>query len=562
MNPTLGKALNICGFTLLGLCFAFSLFRVFKFVERDDDEGVLTIRFAHYQLEEGLREAFDLAAQAYSEIQPEKGKRIRVVQMAVPRQVYPTWLKTKLVGEMAPELMMIEPNMGITDELLIQYFLPLSDTVNRPNPYNDGTIHEGVPWRSTFFDGLNFAGFNSRLMENFGIPFTVQTSRVFYNRTLLHEVLVHPANQAYRRDMGGSMEPATFQEFIRLCEATVRYAEATGKSGELVEIAGSRANSPPLFQRLQASQTQKLLLEIDPLKGFIPASFFRFISYLRGEWGMHRQEVIDGYAITREVARYMQPGFVQHRREDATFRFEQEQAVMIVSSSFDAPSFWARSRNRFELGVFEIPLPDAGNPRFGRNVLGSITEVDARPSGEIGVLNRTTPERMAAAIDFLQFLTSFDGNQLFSENSRWLPCIIGITPPQELIPFVPREDGFPRGPGVGTGDWGQNVDGLLKSNSHLLYNPEGSLDEYMAILQKQYREALIADAVHHVKIQRQITVRQDIILGTHYWLSNYEPNRDIASDSSRKLDLLLDTQQGSVFEESWVQHGLSDLLDE
>src|SRR5207253_9887425 len=123
----------------------------------------ITIRFAHWQLENGPRDAFEKIAAEYSKLHP----GISVEQLPIPERIYPNWFITQLVGGMAPDLIQI--GKGSNDERLTRFFTPLSDLASSPNPYNKGTDLEGVPMRETLFDGME-GGFVQNLIEFYAVP--------------------------------------------------------------------------------------------------------------------------------------------------------------------------------------------------------------------------------------------------------------------------------------------------------------------------------------------------------------------------------------------------------
>ena len=94
MNPAKReKILNLIGLALVLVCFGLSLGRIVARAFRQEDTRVVTtIRFAHWQLESGIREAFDQLAADYMKLHPD----VRVEQMPVPENIYANWLRTQL----------------------------------------------------------------------------------------------------------------------------------------------------------------------------------------------------------------------------------------------------------------------------------------------------------------------------------------------------------------------------------------------------------------------------------------------------------------------------------
>ena len=176
---------NAVGILFLVACFVASvgLNLTRTLGEQDADREI--IRFGHFHLHSGLREAYDLIAEEFMRRNP----GIRVEQIDVPIGVFPAWLSTQLVGNHTPDLMLISGHF--TDDRLARYVEPITTHLDLPNPYNSGTNLEGVPWRDTFVDGLyggrSFTQFQ-KLQEYLSLPTALQTIRVYYNQDLFERI--------------------------------------------------------------------------------------------------------------------------------------------------------------------------------------------------------------------------------------------------------------------------------------------------------------------------------------------------------------------------------------
>ena len=79
-----GRTLNVIALALVAVCFALSVWRVWQHTARDAGGDEVVIRFAHAQLEPGLREAFDAVAREYMALHP----GVTVKQIAIPRRAW------------------------------------------------------------------------------------------------------------------------------------------------------------------------------------------------------------------------------------------------------------------------------------------------------------------------------------------------------------------------------------------------------------------------------------------------------------------------------------------
>jgi len=174
-------------------------------VLRQHDEGgpgIITIRIGHWQLETGVRDAFNELAKDYQKLHP----NIRIEQDAIPESTYGPWMTTQLLGHTAPDLM--EIGLGPPPFIQIQfqgrYFVPMTPLVGRPNPYNKGTALEGVPLRQIFKDGMRSA-YVPELQEYTKIGLSQFGVRIFYNKTLLKQLT------------GLDEAPNEYRKFLAVC---------------------------------------------------------------------------------------------------------------------------------------------------------------------------------------------------------------------------------------------------------------------------------------------------------------------------------------------------------
>ena len=267
------RNLNLTGLGLLVLCLVLSLGHIFgRYLHHDSAGGETSIHFAHWQLESGLREAYDRIAAEYMQLHP----GVRVEQMPVPEQIWANWLRTQLIGGTAPELIEIQGYKGETNEMLANYFVPLTPYLEQPNPYNRDNDLAQVSWRDTFIDGLSH-GYNQELLQYYGIPSSMFTIRVFYNRPL------------WRTIFGAETLPHTYEEMITDCRRAAAYHEASGQS--VVPLAGAASNAPFLIQRLFSSQTQRLFYSLARPDELVPNNEELALAFLSDRWSFRTPAV-------------------------------------------------------------------------------------------------------------------------------------------------------------------------------------------------------------------------------------------------------------------------------
>ncbi len=438
-----------------------------------DASGSRTVvRFAHAQLEPGMREAFAAVARDYMAAHP----GVVIEQIAVPRRVWASWLRTQLIGDTAPDLIQLVDN---DPNIILQNFQPLDAWMARPNPHNVGTPLAGLAWKDTFVRPLVAPPVYWPVhLGTYAAPTTIFTQRLFYNRTLL------------RRITGRETLPESFPEFLALCEQ-VRAGAVAGQTVYAIASPRPTPATDVLFQNLLASTSQRMVERID--RGYTlggeASDGSRFLIHralFTGALTLRDPSIQAGLRLVREVGQHFQPGFLAADRDEAMFYFLQQRALMLVTGSWDYQSI--ASEARFETGVQAIPLPGPDHPDYGRFIRGQTSEADMSFRGAFALTKRSRqPE---AAVDFLRYLTSLNAHAKFSARSGWVPAVRGVTPSPAVAPFYPRLDGFPRGFA-----WtvGVETNRLWQNYAYLLFASEDGVERLTATVEPLLRQALIGD---------------------------------------------------------------------
>lgn len=525
---------NYIGLFLLLACFAVAIQRIATRPPAAPTDGTERIRFAHWQLEGGLREAFDKLAREYEALHP----GVKVEQVAIPERTYAQWTRTQLVGGTITEIVQLG-QASADDEVLARFFIPLTEYTEQPNPYNVGTDLEGVPLRDTIIDGMQGdSAYRQNLLEYYGIPVSMFTVRMFYNRTLWDAML------------GDMPTPANYDEFIAVCERVRAVSKETGRS--VIPIAGSKANAPPLLGKLFSSQVQRLNQSLDRQKNMRPSAQEISLSLLRGDWTLDDPAYTSGLELMREASSFFQPGYAPLARDDASFYFLQNRALMIATGSWDSPSF--RAQADFEIGVFSLPIPTTDNPRFGRYMFGRASEAETGTGLSFGIPKQT--KNFDRALDFLLFLVSKSGNSRFSQVSGWLPSVVGVEPPDHVKPFLPVTDGYLEGFGADFKLAGGNAARVHSTALNLLSSATGSVDAYKNAIRGPIMDAIRQDQNRQTHITTLNVNRQDAVLLAYEMLLTHP---DTPASATRKINEVLESQNKLEGLTSWTTHELTRL---
>ncbi|MCF7688086.1 MAG: extracellular solute-binding protein [Cephaloticoccus sp.] len=504
---------------MLAGTFLFAAFRIF--ISRAAsvvDPSVEVIRFAHWQLEPGVREAFDAIRADYMKLHP----NVRVEQMPVPGRVWVQWLRTQLAGGTAPDLIELA-SYNNPDDMLARYFVPISSYLEEPNPYNaDEPDLKDVSWRQTYAAELvpapNGLGhyYNANLLEYYGAPSTMVTVRIFYNRDLVVAAT------------GQDKPPATFGEFVDLCEALQRYGIESGKP--IMPLGGSVFNITKITGNLFNTVTQRLTFELDYSRDLEFSTHEALITFARHRWGLNTPQVKASLQTVESFGRFLPPGWVQLGREDGMLQFLQGRAAMLATGTWDAGGILMQAK--FPVGAFKVPAFSRDDPKFGAGTLGPASEAATFAALPFGLTrNSAHPER---AIDFLRFLTSRQSNTKFSSISKWLPVIKGVPVPPEAEAFRPLADGYIGGVNVSL--LGGQAGAILLQNIHLLSGSNASADRYIAATQPLYDEAVPGELTRLARIGLDTVRQRDSVLAGLYFSTVQGPHSKFDRLSASQLD--------------------------
>ena len=421
-----GTWINYIGLALLIVSYLGAVYNTLstKLERSGTDKKVIII--SHWQLEKGFREAFDWVIAEYEKLHPD----VKVIQLPIYAQAYRQFMNTQLIGGTAPDI--IEVGQGIDKRkgnTNARFFYPLSPYLSDANPYNEGTDLEGTPWIETFKHGLEW-NWDEKNLDYYTIGITGVSSRLAYNKDLLKEIT------------GSVAPPDNFTDFIELCRELKAYSDSTGKN--IWPIASSRYQVNALLGKLKSSMIYSFVVEhVDRNHDALEdVGTEVLLSWLEQQYDFDDDELRVGHEISRDVLPYLEPGFMAKNRQDATFSFAQQKAVMISAASWDMNTLRLQAQEGgFELGVIEVPLPDEDHPVYGKYVDGRAAEAKEF-NMPFGVCRFSKHPKVA--IDFLKFYSAQKVAEEFCRRAGWLCAIKGAENVDFIDPFEPDYRGYPR----------------------------------------------------------------------------------------------------------------------
>lgn len=401
--------------------FGWASIQIATYSKEEQGEDIIPLRISHWQLEAGVRDAFEEMAAEYQKTHP----NVRVYQEAIPESTYGQWMTTQLIGGMAPDIMQI--GVGIPRALLIsyynRYYASLTSYALEPNPHNVGTELEGVPLRETYKDNMR-QGYVEDLQEYTLMPLAMFGVRIFYNKDLFQKLT------------GLDKPPTEYRAFLDACEKIKSQMDPQGNP--YVPIACSKWHILHWENFMFEPVTYPVMRLVDFGNDGLASREEVFVGFSTGLLTWENPAVKARFQMTREVSNYFQTGFTGLKRDEAVFLFAQEKAVFITTGTWDARSLREQAQGAFEVGITDFPSPTADDPEYGDIIEGPRYEIPE--TGFLFAVKRDSPH-FDLAMDFLLFLASKEGNEKLNKIIGWIPTVRGAETDEFLKDFEPNLEG-------------------------------------------------------------------------------------------------------------------------
>ncbi len=424
---------NNAALILIAAAFAWAAGTVWTRAARSiEGENEIVLRVCHWQLETGYRDAINELGKDFSDDYFKRtGKRVTIIQDAIPETVYGQFVSTNLIGGTAPDL--ISVGLGLSNviwrEYLNRYFVPLTSDINRPNPFNVGTKLEGVPFKQTFVDGGR-SSYNEELQNYMTVPTSVHAIRLFYNVDLLEKLT------------GLRTPPKEWNAFLAMSEKIGSQKKADGT--QYTPLASSKYHFGVWASTVADPLTWTLLKKADFNRDGYVSSEETFAAIKSGRLKFDDPAIRARYAIITQLTPSFPEGWTGKQRDEAVFLFAQQRAVFIPTGTWDARSLQqqaidADGKQIFEVGIIDFPSPTSTDPVYGPFALGPKYDRPL-PWGGFGITR--TCKHPDVAFEFLQYISSLKGNEKFNEIVGWIPVVEGAAIPESLRSFKPTLRGM------------------------------------------------------------------------------------------------------------------------
>ncbi|MCC6415205.1 MAG: extracellular solute-binding protein [Opitutaceae bacterium] len=514
------------GLALLAAAYGVSLWWVFTRAPAPGGQRPVTSRIAQWQIESGPPAGIAAVIKRYEELNPQ----VKVEQLMIPGAVYKQWLRTNLAGGTATDILEWGAWLAGQKDLPARYFEPLTAELAQPNPYNAGTSQDGIAWERTFHDNLIGPRRDSPDPgQIYAVTITEVSMRLFCNVEL------------YRKIVGGEPVFENYDQFRQALKLIRDYARRAQKP--IHGLAGSRDNGLWLTQSVWGAPLLALNHSFDDAGYLYLYNRQVLAAYLEGRWNFEQPNVLAGLKLVRELSLSMKPGYLQLRRDDAMLEFFSGNAVFLFTGTWDATTI--RRTAPFEIEIMRLPAVLRDDPEVGAYVRGPGGE----GMGETAMamyLNNASPHKKEA-VDFLRFLTSVEGNQIFSEHSLWLPAVNGAKIPEPIRNFRSYRQGY----ALGQAPYdliGSEVSMQWDQNYHLLSGENGSVEKFAEQLDRVMPTAIRTDLENEARNTLILVKPQDAQIVARARLAQDAPDGGRHRARQREMEMGQTMSEGLAFQ--------------
>jgi len=410
-------------FIVIALTYGWACVSIYRYRTKEAPPGTITLRYAHWQLEPGVRAALDELARDY---QRTVNPRVRIIQNVIPESIYGQWASTQLMGGTAPDIINIWQGLPyhIWVMYLNRYFIPLTSIVNTPNPYNRGTELSNMPLRLTYHDAMRM-GYVDELQDYMMLPLSQFIMRIFYNKDLLEKLT------------GSATPPKTYRAFLDAC-ATIR-SQTNAAGAHYIPIAASQYHYGMWDTYMSDALTYPALRKADFNRDGTVGNDETFAAFRAGLLSFKNFPPLRArFAMVRDLCDNCQPGFTGVTRDEAVFLFAQQRVVFMSTGTWDVRSLQQQAEGKYRVGIMDYPMPTPDDPVFGPHLEGPVFD---RPfTGVCPAITRTC-KNPDIALDFLLFAVSKLRNERFNATVGWIPAIVNTRMDDALRGFEPHMEG-------------------------------------------------------------------------------------------------------------------------
>ena len=328
---------------------------------------------------------------------------------------YRVWLTTQFTANQGPDVY-TGIIYDITADYEAGYLHNFKDLYDQESPYDTGKA-----WKETLPDSILERMY---LTDNDvpGYPSSTSVVRIFYNQSLF--------------DAAGVQVPETWDQFMDVCQKL--------KSAGTTPFAFPNASKDDLswlwFNNSVCSQLNNDLVEKTDVSGngFIELNEM-VKAFDEGTLDFTSDSIKDSFDLMKDFSQYWTSDYNGLDQKTAIDMFIRGEVAMVQAMSTNLTAISANVGDSFEYGVMAIPVITTDT---NKNAMGKSVILGGQPD-IIFAVNKaceSDPKKLAAAIDFAQFMSSPDVQRRFAEGINRIPLSTSTQLPDRLSGFIITEE--------------------------------------------------------------------------------------------------------------------------
>lgn len=374
-----------------------------------DFEGVTLVFAQDLTVDET---ANTLTDQIIKEWEDKTGGRIKFEKQPTD---YRVWLTTQFTANQGPDVY-TGILYDITSDYEAGYLYNFNELYEKESPYDTGK-----KWRDTLPDSILERMYLSEDVVP-GYPSSTSVVRIFYNKTLF--------------DQAGAEVPETWAEFMEVCEKL--------KEAGTIPFGFPNASKDDLswlwFNNSVCSQLNNdLVAKVDISgNGFIELNEM-VKAFDEGTLDFTTEPIRESFELMKEFSKYWTSDYNGLEQKTAIDMFIRGDVAMVQAMSTNLTSISANVGDSFSYGVMAIPVITRETSEYA---MGTSVILGGQPDIIFGINKacEADPVKLAAAIDFTQYMSSPEVQKRFAEGINRIPLSTSTSLPESLSGFIITEE--------------------------------------------------------------------------------------------------------------------------
>lgn len=328
---------------------------------------------------------------------------------------YRVWLTTQFTANQGPDVYS-GILYDITSDYETGYLYNFKELYEQENPYDPGQ-----PWKETLPESI----LERMYLTNGdipGYPSSTSVVRIFYNKTLFDQV--------------GAEVPETWEDFMDVCQKL--------KDGGITPFGFPNASKEDLswlwFNNSVCGQlNNELVAKADVSgNGFIELNEM-VKAFDEKALDFTTAPLKESFELMKEFSQYWTSDYNGLDQQTAIDMFIRGDVAMVQAMSTNLSSVSVNVGDSFEYGVMPIPVITNETSEYAMNksvILGGQPDI-------IFAVNKaceSDPKKLAAAIDFAQYMSSSEVQKKFAEGIYRIPLSTKTELPESLSGFIITEE--------------------------------------------------------------------------------------------------------------------------